>query len=124
MGIALRIFLPCSHRQPGRRFATFKIFYTDDTPLDYEPPYFQAGDMEKDKCYFMTHDFDEVPDRYNIGKLDTGHHWYVLIKNYDKRSSGVFSAYISLSLLLHLTYRHRPSTIMRHLEGPLHKQAE
>ncbi len=61
----------------GRRFATFKIFYTDETPSDYEPPHFQAGDMEKDKWYFMTHAFDEVPDRCSIGKLDTGHHSYV-----------------------------------------------
>jgi meiosis-specific protein HOP1 len=66
--------------KPGRRFATFKIFYTDNTPLDYEPPHFQAGDMEKDKWYFMTHDFDEVPDRYSIGKLDTGHHGFVSIR--------------------------------------------
>jgi len=42
--------------------------------MDYEPPHFEAGDTDKDKWYFMTHAFDEVPDRYSVGKLDTGHH--------------------------------------------------
>ncbi|KAF5380914.1 hypothetical protein D9615_004163 [Tricholomella constricta] len=59
---------------PKRRFATFKLFYTDKTPADYEPPHFQTGDEEKDKWFFMTHDLDEVPDKWRIGKVDTGHH--------------------------------------------------
>ncbi|KAF9469301.1 HORMA domain-containing protein [Collybia nuda] len=59
---------------PKRRFATFKVFYTEDTPSDYEPPHFQAGDAEKDKWFFMTHDLDEVPDKWSIGKVETGHH--------------------------------------------------
>lgn len=60
-----------------RRYATFKIFYTDTTPADYEPPYFQAGDAEKDRWYMMTHNLDEVPDKWSIGKVATGHHSYV-----------------------------------------------
>ncbi|KAF8743650.1 hypothetical protein AX14_001704 [Amanita brunnescens Koide BX004] len=59
---------------PKRRFATFKLFYTDKTPPEYEPPHFQAGDAEKDKWYFMTHDLDEVPDRWSIGRVNTGYH--------------------------------------------------
>ncbi|KAF8623560.1 hypothetical protein AX15_006330 [Amanita polypyramis BW_CC] len=59
---------------PKRRFATFKLFYTDKAPLDYEPMHFQAGDAEKDKWYFMTHNLDEVPDRWSIGRVNTGHH--------------------------------------------------
>ncbi|KAF7363938.1 DNA-binding protein [Mycena sanguinolenta] len=59
---------------PKRRFATFKLFYTDETPAEYEPQYFQAGDAQKDKWFFMTHDLDEVPDKWSVGKLDTGHH--------------------------------------------------
>ncbi|CAK5265207.1 unnamed protein product, partial [Mycena citricolor] len=59
---------------PKRRFAAFKLFYTDETPSDYEPPHFKSGDADKDKWYFMTHDLDEVPDRWNVGQLDTGHH--------------------------------------------------
>ncbi|KAL0946558.1 hypothetical protein HGRIS_012763 [Hohenbuehelia grisea] len=59
---------------PKRRFAAFKLFYTDDAPSDYEPPHFQPGDQEKNKWYFMTHDMDEVPDKWSLGKLETGHH--------------------------------------------------
>ncbi|KAF9032149.1 hypothetical protein BDZ89DRAFT_1158622 [Hymenopellis radicata] len=59
---------------PKRRYASFKMFYTDDTPSEYEPPHFQAADVDKDKWYFMTHDLDEVPDKWDIGKVDTGHH--------------------------------------------------
>ncbi|PFH54173.1 hypothetical protein AMATHDRAFT_135603 [Amanita thiersii Skay4041] len=59
---------------PKRRYATFKLFYTDNTPSDYEPPYFQTGDVEKDKWYFMTHDLDEVPDKWSVGRVNTGHH--------------------------------------------------
>ena len=58
----------------GRRFATFKLFYTDSTPPDYEPPNFQAGDAEKDKWYLMTHNLDEVPDRYSVGQIHSGFH--------------------------------------------------
>ncbi|KAJ7073983.1 HORMA domain-containing protein [Mycena amicta] len=59
---------------PKRRFAAFKLFYTDETPADYEPPHFQAGDAQKDKWYFMTHDMDEVPDKWKMGQVETGHH--------------------------------------------------
>ena len=64
---------------PERRYATFKLFYTDETPVDYEPPHFKAADPEKDKWYFMTHDLDEKPDRWSIGKANTGHHSLVLL---------------------------------------------
>ncbi|KAG6853914.1 hypothetical protein C0991_012583 [Blastosporella zonata] len=63
-----------SVKSAERRFATFKLFYTDKAPANYEPPHFQAGDEEKDKWYFMTHDLDEVPDKWSIGKVNTGHH--------------------------------------------------
>ncbi|KAF7311256.1 HORMA domain-containing protein [Mycena kentingensis (nom. inval.)] len=59
---------------PKRRYAAFKLFYTDETPHDYEPPHFQAGDAQRDKWYFMTHDAEEVPDNWKMGKVDTGHH--------------------------------------------------
>ncbi|KAF8969871.1 HORMA domain-containing protein [Flammula alnicola] len=59
---------------PRRRFATFKVFYTEETPPDYEPPHFEPGDVDRDKWFFMTHDLDEVPERTSIGKLETGHH--------------------------------------------------
>ncbi|KAJ3866805.1 HORMA domain-containing protein [Lentinula novae-zelandiae] len=59
---------------PKRRYATFKVFYTDDTPSDYEPPHFKAGDYEKDKWYFATHDMQEVPDNWSVGKVNAGWH--------------------------------------------------
>ncbi|KAG6837277.1 hypothetical protein H0H93_012282 [Arthromyces matolae] len=59
---------------PKRRYATFKLYYTDKTPADYEPPLFLAGDQERDKWYFMTHDLDEMPDKWSIGRVNTGHH--------------------------------------------------
>ncbi|KAJ4466587.1 HORMA domain-containing protein [Lentinula lateritia] len=59
---------------PKRRYATFKVFYTDDTPSDYEPPHFKAGDYEKDKWYFATHDVEEVPDNWSVGKVNAGWH--------------------------------------------------
>ncbi|KAH9952085.1 HORMA domain-containing protein [Amylocystis lapponica] len=59
---------------PKRRFATFKLFYYDHTPDDYEPTHFRAGDAKKDKWFFTTHDHGEVPERCSIGSLQTGHH--------------------------------------------------
>lgn len=61
-------------RMIERRFATFKLFYTDITPPDYEPPHFQAGDADRDKWFFTTHDKDELPDKWSLGKVETGHH--------------------------------------------------
>lgn len=57
-----------------RRFATFKLFYNEDTPDDYEPMHFHAGDAKKDRWFFTTHGKAEVPERCNIGALQTGHH--------------------------------------------------
>lgn len=57
-----------------RRFATFKLFYYDHTPDDYEPPHFRPGDVEKDKWFFATHDRAEIPEKCSIGRLQTGFH--------------------------------------------------
>lgn len=57
-----------------RRFATFKLFYYDHTPSDYEPPHFHAGDVKQDKWYFSTHDSAETPERCSIGSVKTGFH--------------------------------------------------
>ncbi|KAF8891245.1 HORMA domain-containing protein [Infundibulicybe gibba] len=59
---------------PKRRFATFKLFYNDSTPAEYEPPHFETGDAKKDKWYFMTHDLDEIPDTWNVGRINAGYH--------------------------------------------------
>lgn len=57
-----------------RRYATFKLFYNDNAPADYEPPHFRAGDSDKDKWFFSTHGRDEVPERVSVGNLETGLH--------------------------------------------------
>jgi meiosis-specific protein HOP1 len=45
----------------------------------------------------MTHDFDEVPDRYSIGTLDTGHHGYVLIRTLWTVFNGVHSVNLTVT---------------------------
>ncbi|KZP21154.1 hypothetical protein FIBSPDRAFT_1044318 [Athelia psychrophila] len=59
---------------PRRRFANFKLFYTDDTPEDYEPVHFKAGDVDADKFFFATHDVKEPPEKTSVGGVETGHH--------------------------------------------------
>ncbi|THH27739.1 hypothetical protein EUX98_g6459 [Antrodiella citrinella] len=59
---------------PRRRFATFKLFYHDHTPDDYEPPHFRAGDIDEDKWFFTTHDRGEVPEKCSVGTVQTGWH--------------------------------------------------
>lgn len=58
----------------GRRYATFKLYYHDHTPDDYEPPYFRAGDTKKDRWFFSTHDSAEAPEKCSIGQVQTGWH--------------------------------------------------
>lgn len=57
-----------------RRFATFKLFYHDHTPDDYEPPHFRSGDAQKDKWFFSTHDSQEAPEKCSVGQVQTGWH--------------------------------------------------
>ncbi|KAI0333593.1 HORMA-domain-containing protein [Cubamyces sp. BRFM 1775] len=59
---------------PKRRFATFKLFYHENTPDDYEPPHFRAGDAKKDKWFMSTHDKGEAPERCSVGSVQTGYH--------------------------------------------------
>ncbi|GJJ12301.1 hypothetical protein Clacol_006542 [Clathrus columnatus] len=58
---------------PRRRFVTFKLFYTDDVPDDYEPPHFRRGDSEK-RYFFCTHSVAEAPEEISIGSLRTPYH--------------------------------------------------
>lgn len=57
-----------------RRYATFKLFYHEDTPDDYEPAHFRPGDAKKDRWFFATHDKGEVPEKCSIGSIQTGYH--------------------------------------------------
>jgi hypothetical protein len=57
-----------------RRFATFKLFYYDNTPADYEPPHFLPGDAVKNRWFFTTHGKEEAPEKWSLGGLETGYH--------------------------------------------------
>ncbi|KAG8894372.1 DNA binding protein, partial [Tulasnella sp. 417] len=59
---------------PRRRYATFKLYYTSDTPEEYQPPGFTAVDPEEARLYFATHHSEEVPDREVYGTIETGYH--------------------------------------------------
>ncbi|PCH37883.1 hypothetical protein WOLCODRAFT_96043 [Wolfiporia cocos MD-104 SS10] len=59
---------------PRRRFATFKLFYYEHTPDDYEPMHFHPGDAKKDRWFFTTHAKGEVPERCSVGSIQTGYH--------------------------------------------------
>ncbi|KAH9001111.1 HORMA domain-containing protein [Lactarius akahatsu] len=71
---SLRCVLPLIARDPERRYATYKAFYYPRTPSTYEPPLFTPGDSEVDRFFFSTHGKDEVPERWGVGKLETGWH--------------------------------------------------
>lgn len=58
-----------SHPSLGRRFATFKLFYNDSTPDDYEPPKFVPADAIKDRLVFSTHDVSEAPEKVMISLI-------------------------------------------------------
>lgn len=66
--------LPC----PGDRYITFKLYYTPDTPADYEPPHFAAVDPEATKFRIGTHDAEKQPETDLVGRIDTGHHCLTL----------------------------------------------
>ncbi|KAF8274863.1 HORMA domain-containing protein [Lactarius quietus] len=59
---------------PKRRYATYKAFYYPRTPPTYEPPHFRPGDSEANRFFFSTHGKDEIPERWGVGKLETGWH--------------------------------------------------
>ncbi|EJU00794.1 DNA-binding protein [Dacryopinax primogenitus] len=63
---------------PPQRYVTFKLFYVDGTPDDYEPPFFRAADAEKDRFFFATHNAIERPDKIAIGALNTSFHGVTL----------------------------------------------
>ncbi|KAG8978171.1 DNA binding protein [Tulasnella sp. 425] len=59
---------------PRKRYATFKLYYTPETPEEYEPPGFAAVDPEEARLYFATHHSEEVPDREVYGGIETAYH--------------------------------------------------
>ena len=55
----------------------FKLFYREDVPEDYEPPYFRPADPQKHEFVFTTHGKDEVPERFQVGSIKTPYHGFV-----------------------------------------------
>ncbi|KAF8330034.1 HORMA domain-containing protein [Cantharellus anzutake] len=59
---------------PLRRHATFKIYYNNGTPQNYEPPFFVPADPASSSFVFTTHNPSESPDKIRLGTLDTPYH--------------------------------------------------
>ncbi|KZP01157.1 DNA-binding protein [Calocera viscosa TUFC12733] len=59
---------------PPQRYVTFKLFYVEGTPDDYEPPLFRAADADTDRFFFSTHDVGERPEKTSIGSIATSFH--------------------------------------------------
>ncbi|KAF9227764.1 hypothetical protein BS17DRAFT_693612 [Gyrodon lividus] len=59
---------------PKCRYGNFKLFFNDNTPDDYQPPYFRACDTDSNKWFFTTHRTGEVPESTRIGNFETGWH--------------------------------------------------
>ncbi|KIK79348.1 hypothetical protein PAXRUDRAFT_36464 [Paxillus rubicundulus Ve08.2h10] len=59
---------------PKCRYGNFKLFFNDNTPDDYQPPHFRAGDTDSNRWFFTTHRTGEVPESTKIGNFETGWH--------------------------------------------------
>ncbi|KZW00717.1 hypothetical protein EXIGLDRAFT_830601 [Exidia glandulosa HHB12029] len=59
---------------PRSCYVGFQLYYTDDTPVEYEPPCFSAGDAEANKYHLNTHSESERPVTYSSQPLRTGYH--------------------------------------------------
>ncbi|KAE8222015.1 hypothetical protein CF319_g4721 [Tilletia indica] len=58
---------------PRKRFLTVRLKYTDDVPLDYEPPGFILG-QPQERLLFSTASIADRPDQMSIGSIATGFH--------------------------------------------------
>ncbi|KAG6330851.1 hypothetical protein ID866_8238 [Astraeus odoratus] len=53
---------------------SLKLFFNENTPDDYQPPHFCAGDIDSHKWFFATHKTSEMPEKMSIGNFETGWH--------------------------------------------------
>ncbi|KAI5474782.1 meiosis-specific protein HOP1 [Pseudohyphozyma bogoriensis] len=63
---------------PRRRFITIRLYYTEDTPSDYEPPLFSAVVSDQKQFQLTTSSVNEQPDIVKMGTLNTGFHGVTL----------------------------------------------
>ncbi|KAG8908515.1 DNA binding protein [Tulasnella sp. 403] len=59
---------------PRKRYATFKLYYTPETPDGYEPPNFASAEPEQSRLFFSTHSTDETPEKLSMGEQRSGYH--------------------------------------------------
>ncbi|GAA6000946.1 hypothetical protein JCM10207_007337 [Rhodosporidiobolus poonsookiae] len=63
---------------PRRRFLTIRLFYTDETPDEYEPPCFKPVSIAVPGYTLSTPLVSDVPDFGTLGSLSTGYHGVAL----------------------------------------------
>uniref|UniRef100_A0A0K3CDI1 FGENESH: predicted gene_2.271 protein n=1 Tax=Rhodotorula toruloides TaxID=5286 RepID=A0A0K3CDI1_RHOTO len=63
---------------PRRRFLNVRLFYTDDTPPDYEPPHFRPVVIDAPGYSFSTPTVADEPDFGTLGTVTTGFHGVAL----------------------------------------------
>ncbi|KAL8284190.1 hypothetical protein RQP46_004939 [Phenoliferia psychrophenolica] len=59
---------------PRRRFITVRLYYTPETPDDYEPPLFRPFKERSPHLQLTTSQVDEAPELQSLGSLSTGFH--------------------------------------------------
>ncbi|KWU44924.1 DNA-binding protein [Rhodotorula sp. JG-1b] len=63
---------------PRRRYINVRLFYTDDTPPDYEPPYFSPVPFNAPGYSVTTPSMQDAPDFGTLGSVSTGYHGVAL----------------------------------------------
>ncbi|GAA5862196.1 hypothetical protein JCM3774_004818 [Rhodotorula dairenensis] len=63
---------------PRRRFINVRLFYTEDTPADYEPPHFHPVPSDAPGYSVTTPSMHDVPDFGTLGSVATGYHGVAL----------------------------------------------
>ncbi|GAA6027006.1 hypothetical protein JCM8097_006033 [Rhodosporidiobolus ruineniae] len=59
---------------PRRRFLNIRLFYTDETPTNYEPPCFKPFELQSSGFTLTTPRYEEQPDFSTLGNMSTGFH--------------------------------------------------
>ncbi|GAA5978890.1 hypothetical protein JCM11641_003605 [Rhodosporidiobolus odoratus] len=63
---------------PRRRYLTVRLFYTDETPPEYEPPCFKPVQDDMPGYTLATPGVDDPPDFATLGSMFTGFHGVAL----------------------------------------------
>ncbi|GAA6026919.1 hypothetical protein JCM8097_005961 [Rhodosporidiobolus ruineniae] len=59
---------------PRRRLLNIRLFYTDETPTDYEPPCFKSFELQSSGFTLTTPRYEEQLDFFTLGSMSTGFH--------------------------------------------------